>query len=62
MTDENKTFEERLQEVQTIISRIEEGKLALEESVKQFEDGDTPEDDIKLAVDFLKEKIAKYNL
>ena len=39
MTDENKTFEERLQEVQTIISRIEEGKLALEESVKQFEDG-----------------------
>ncbi|MBQ7719461.1 MAG: sugar phosphate isomerase/epimerase [Clostridia bacterium] len=26
------------------------------------EAGDTPEDDIKLAVDFLKEKIAKYNL
>ena len=39
MTEEKKTFEERLQEVQEIISRIEEGKLPLEDSVRQFEEG-----------------------
>ena len=39
MTGEKKSFEERLQEVQEIISRIEEGKLPLEDSVKQFEEG-----------------------
>lgn len=32
-------FEERLQEVQEIISRIEGGKLPLEDSVRQFEEG-----------------------
>ena len=39
MTEEKKSFEERLQEVQEIITRIEEGKLPLEDSVKQFEVG-----------------------
>jgi Exonuclease VII small subunit. len=39
MTDEKKSFEDRLREVQEIISRIEEGKLPLEDSVKQFETG-----------------------
>ena len=39
MKDEKKSFEDRLQEVQEIISRIEEGTLPLEKSVKQFEDG-----------------------
>lgn len=39
MTDEKKSFEEKLQDVQEIIARIEEGKLPLEESVKQFEEG-----------------------
>ena len=39
MTEEKKSFEDRLQEVQEIISRIEEGKLPLEDSVKQFEEG-----------------------
>ena len=39
MTEENRSFEEKLQEVQEIISRIEEGKLPLEESVRQFESG-----------------------
>jgi exodeoxyribonuclease VII small subunit len=39
MTEERGTFEERLQSVQEIISRIEEGKLSLEDSVKQFESG-----------------------
>ena len=39
MKDEQKSFEERLQDVQEIISRIEEGKLSLEDSVKQFEEG-----------------------
>ena len=39
MTEEKKTFEDSLQEVQEIIARIEEGKLPLEESVKQFEEG-----------------------
>lgn len=36
---EKKSFEESLQEVQEIITRIEEGKLPLEDSVKQFEEG-----------------------
>ena len=39
MTEEKGTFEERLQSVQEIITRIEEGKLSLEDSVKQFESG-----------------------
>ena len=39
MTDNRKSFEESLQEVQEIITRIEEGKLPLEDSVKQFEEG-----------------------
>ena len=39
MSEEQKSFEDRLQDVQEIISRIEEGKLSLEDSVKQFEDG-----------------------
>ena len=39
MTDKKKSFEERLQEVQEIIDRIEEGQLPLEESVRQFEEG-----------------------
>ena len=39
MSEEKKSFEEKLQSVQEIISRIEEGKLPLEDSVKQFEEG-----------------------
>lgn len=39
MSEEKKSFEEKLQDVQEIISRIEEGKLPLEDSVKQFEEG-----------------------
>ena len=39
MTEEKGTFEERLQSVQEIITRIEEGKLSLEDSVRQFESG-----------------------
>lgn len=39
MSEAKKSFEERLQEVQEIITRIEEGKLPLEDSVKQFEEG-----------------------
>lgn len=39
MTEENRSFEEKLQDVQEIISCIEEGKLPLEDSVKQFESG-----------------------
>jgi exodeoxyribonuclease VII small subunit len=39
MTEHSGTFEEKLQEVQEIISRIEEGKLPLEDCVRQFEDG-----------------------
>ena len=39
MTEEKRSFEDRLQEVQEIISRIEEGKLPLQDSVRQFEEG-----------------------
>ena len=39
MSEEKKSFEDKLQDVQEIISRIEEGKLPLEDSVKQFEEG-----------------------
>ena len=39
MTEKKKSFEESLQDVQEIITRIEEGKLPLEDSVKQFEEG-----------------------
>ena len=36
---ETRTFEERLQAVQETISRIEGGKLSLEDSVRQYEEG-----------------------
>ena len=39
MSEEKKNFEAKLQDVQEIITRIEEGKLPLEDSVKQFEEG-----------------------
>ena len=39
MSETNGTFEERLQSVQEIIGRIEEGKLSLEDSVLQYETG-----------------------
>lgn len=39
MSEEKKSFEAKLQGVQEIITRIEEGKLPLEDSVKQFEEG-----------------------
>jgi len=39
MKEDSKSFEDRLQDVQGIISRIEEGSLSLEDSVKQFEEG-----------------------
>ncbi len=39
MTEDKRSFEERLQEVQETISLIEEGKLSLEDSVRQFEEG-----------------------
>ncbi len=39
MTEGKASFEERLQSVQGIITQIEEGKLSLEDSVKQFESG-----------------------
>lgn len=39
MSEDKRSFEEKLQGVQEIIGRIEEGKLPLEDSVKQFEEG-----------------------
>ena len=39
MSEEKKSFEAKLQDVQESITRIEEGKLPLEDSVKQFEEG-----------------------
>ena len=39
MTEKTGSFEQKLQEVQDIISRIEEGTLPLEDSVVQFEEG-----------------------
>ena len=39
MSEEKKSFEAKLLDVQEIITRIEEGKLPLEDSVKQFEEG-----------------------
>ena len=39
MTDGEKTFEQKLQDVQEIITHIEEGKLSLADAMRQFEDG-----------------------
>ena len=39
MNEEKRSFEERLQAVQEIISRIEGGTIPLEESVQQYEEG-----------------------
>ncbi|MBR0513265.1 MAG: exodeoxyribonuclease VII small subunit [Clostridia bacterium] len=42
MTEEKKetlSFEERLQSVQNLAERIESGKLSLEDSVREYEEG-----------------------
>lgn len=39
MATNEKSFEERLEDVQNMIARIEEGKLPLEDSVRQYEEG-----------------------
>lgn len=39
MSEEKRSFEERLQAVQEIIGRIEGGTIPLEESVQQYEEG-----------------------
>ena len=39
MAEQELSFEEKLQQVQDIITRIESGKLPLEQSVKQYEEG-----------------------
>ena len=36
---EKASFEQRLEHVQNVITQIEEGKLSLEDSVKQYEAG-----------------------
>ena len=38
-TDEKKSFEDRLQQVQDLTARIESGAMPLEDSVKEFERG-----------------------
>jgi exodeoxyribonuclease VII small subunit len=39
MADKKQTFEASLQELEKIVRRLENGDLALEESLKLFEDG-----------------------
>ena len=39
MAEQELSFEEKLQQVQEIITQIESGKLPLEQSVKQYEEG-----------------------
>ena len=39
MTEDHRNFEDKLQAVQDIISRIETGAVPLEESVRQYEEG-----------------------
>lgn len=36
---ENKTFEENLKELETIVLELEKGELSLEESISKFEKG-----------------------
>lgn len=39
MTDQELTFEEKLEQVRAVIEGIEGGKLPLEEAVRKYEDG-----------------------
>ncbi|MBQ3279211.1 MAG: exodeoxyribonuclease VII small subunit [Clostridia bacterium] len=39
MSEDKRSFEEKLQDVQEIIARIEAGTIPLEESVRQYEEG-----------------------
>ncbi|AQW22002.1 exodeoxyribonuclease VII small subunit [Lentilactobacillus curieae] len=36
---DNKTFEEKMQELETIVSELEQGNVPLEESMTKFKDG-----------------------
>jgi len=54
MTENQPSFEERLQKVESMIDGIESGKLSLEDSVKQYEEG------MKLLGDLEKE-LAEMN-
>ena len=37
--EENRTFEEKLKELENIVSELEKGELSLEESISKFEKG-----------------------
>lgn len=52
MTKQEKTFEEAMQELQTIVQTLESGKLGLEESLEAYKEG--------MAVSkYCEEKLAK---
>lgn len=39
MSKNNKTFEENLQELETIVAKLENGDVALEEAIAEFQKG-----------------------
>ena len=39
MSNKKKTFEENLQELETIVSKLENGDVALEEAISEFQKG-----------------------
>lgn len=51
------TFEERLQQVQEMTARIENGTLPLEDSVKEFEQGMKILSELGLELDDMKRRI-----
>lgn len=56
---ENKSFEELLQELQTIVEKLESGKLSLEESVELYQKGMNLSLECKKRLDMAKEVIVK---
>lgn len=56
---ENLTFEQLLQKLQEIVDRLESGKLSLEESVQQYQEGMALSLECKKRLDQAKEVILK---
>lgn len=56
---ENLTFEQLLQKLQEIVDRLESGKLSLEESVQQYQEGMVLSLECKKRLDQAKEVILK---
>lgn len=58
MAEKKKTFEQTLEELENIVTKLENGELNLEESIKNFETATKLYKDCKVELDKAEKKIS----